>query len=171
MKKLLLFLLLSLTGILSAGSTQFAVFVTGKDAHLKVVDAGNAGVIKSAAKWDHKTSTKIFQCLYFVVSTKSQKEVKKINFKIEAEKGELVVSIGNKRSDKLFWTSIKIDDKEQIKDPKKGELIGIKQFKLEKIDKKKTIAFEATVRAPTSKELQANKSAAKKSKKSKKSKK
>ena len=142
MKKLLLFLLLSLTGILSAGSTQFAVFVTGKDAHLKVVDAGNAGVIKSAAKWDHKTSTKIFQCLYFVVSTKSQKEVKKINFKIEAEKGELVVSIGNKRSDKLFWTSIKIDDKEQIKDPKKGELIGIKQFKLEKIDKKKTMTQE-----------------------------
>lgn len=171
MKKLFLLLILCLTGVLSAGSTQFAIFVTGKDAHLKVVDSGTAGVIKSAAKWDHKTSTKVFQCLYFIVSTKSQREAKKINFKVEAEKGELIVSIGRKRADKLIWTSIKVDGKEQIKDVKKGELIGLKQFKIEKIDKKKTIAFEASFRAPTKKELQADKSAAKKAKKSKKSKK
>jgi hypothetical protein len=171
MKKLILFLLLCLTGILSAGSTQVAIFVTGKDAYLKVVDSGTAGVIKSATKWDHKTSTKVFQCLYFIVSTKSQKEVKKINFKVEAEKGEMIFSIGRKRADKLLWTSIKVDGKEQIKDPKKGELIGLKQFKIEKIDKKKTITIEATLRAPTKKELQGDKSAAKKAKKSKKSKK
>ena len=171
MKKFVLLLLLCMTGFLSAGSTQFAIFVSGKDAHLKVVDAGTAGVIKSATKWDHKTSTKIFQCLYFIVSTKSQKEIKKINFKIEAEKGELVVSVGRRRADKLIWTSLKIDEKEQIKDPKKGELIGTKQFKIEKIDKKKTIAIEASFRAPTKKELQADKGAAKKAKKSKKSKK
>ena len=168
MKKLFLLLFLCLCGILSAGSTQVAIFVTGKDAYLKVVDAGTAGVIKSATKWDHKTSTRLFQCLYFIVSTKSQKEVKKINFKVEAEKGEMIFSIGRKRSDKLIWTSIKVDGKEQIKDPKKGELIGLKQFKIEKIDKKKTIAIEATFRAPNKKELQGAKTSAKKSKKSKK---
>ena len=171
MKKLFLLLLLSMAGMLSAGSAQFAIFLSGKDAHLKVVDAGSAGVIKSATKWDHKTSSKIFQCLHFIVSAKSQKEVKKINFKVEAEKGELIFSIRSKRADKLIWTSLKIDEKEQIKDPKKGELIGTKQFKIEKIDKKKTIAIEATFRAPTKKELQADKGAAKKAKKSKKSKK
>ena len=171
MKKLFLLLLLCLSCILSAGSTQVAIFVTGKDAYLKVVDAGTAGVIKSATKWDHKTSSKVFQCIYFIVSTKSQKEAKKINIKVEAEKGEIIFSIGRKRADKLIWTSIKVDGKEQIKDPKKGELIGLKQFKIEKVDKKKTIAIEASFRAPTKKELQGDKNAAKKAKKSKKSKK
>ena len=171
-KSLFLFLLLGMTAVLSAAHSQFTILAMGKEAYLKTFDSGNAGPIREFTKWDRKTGTKYFQSLYFGVGTKNQKEVKKLNLKIETEKSDLIISLGNKRSDKLLWTSLKIDEKEQIKDPKKGELIGIKQFKIGKYDKKKNIVIEGTYRAPTKKELQADKNAAKKSaKKSKKSKK
>ena len=165
MKKLfLLFFVFCLTGILPAGNTQFAIFAMGKDSLLKAADSG-AVSIREKSKVDKKTGTKQYSCLYFNISAKSNKETKSFKFKIEAAKGDLLVYIGHARADKLMWTSIKLDGKEQVKDPKKGELIGSKKFSLGKIDAKKTIEIEASYRVPTKKELQADKKTVKKSSK------
>lgn len=165
MKKLfLLFFAFCLTDILLAGHTQFAIFAMGKDSLLRVADS-NVVSIREKTQIDKKTGTKRYSCLYFNISTKSSKETKSFKFKIEAAKSDLTVYIGHARADKLLWTSIKLDGKEQIKDPKKGELIGSKQFSIGKIDAKKTIEIEAAYREPSKKELQADKKNVKKSNK------
>lgn len=165
MKKLFLLaavLVFSLT--LCAGTTQMAVFLTGKNAHLRVLDKGGFNV-KERTKWDKKTGTVIYRCFFFNITARSTSEMRKMTLKFEAAKGDLAVYIGHKRADKMLWTSLKIDGKEQVKDPKKGEVIGIKQFPIGKIDKNKSISLEATYRMTSKKDLQAQKSASKKSSK------
>lgn len=171
MKKLcLLFFIVCLTSVLSAGNTQFAIFAMGKDAQLKAADRGTIS-LREKSQMDKKTGLKRFSCLFFNISAKSTRETKSFKFTIEAAKSDLTVYIGHARADKLIWTSIKLDGKEQIKDPKKGELIGIKQFKIGNIDQKKTIEIAGSYRVPTKKELQAEKKAVKSSTKKKASKK
>ena len=108
MKKLFLLaavLVFSLT--LCAGTTQMAVFLTGKNAHLRVLDKGGFNV-KERTKWDKKTGTVIYRCFFFNITARSTSEMRKMTLKFEAAKGDLAVYIGHKRADKkgLIFTFI-----------------------------------------------------------------
>ena len=138
---------------LSAASSQVLIMGHGKDAHVGAFPAAGSVEIGQKTGWDTKTRTKTYSLIYFFAVTKSNKNVKKVNFKFEAEKCDLALHIGHKKSSKMLWYSIKINGKELIKDTKKGEVIAIKNFPIEKVTDKKSFTFEASFRVPTKKEL------------------
>lgn len=143
----------------AAENSQVVIFNTGKNATLKVVDNGGLTLYEKTMT-DRKTGTKVCQYIGFVISAKSQSVSKKIALKFEAANGDLSVTVGQKRSAILHWNSIKLDGKEFIADPKKGDNFAAKQFQGSKIAEKKLITFEAEFRGTTKKEQQALKSTA-----------
>ena len=150
---------------LSAAKTQVILLANGKDANITATAQNKSVELYSRAGKDRKTQSKTFSLVYFFATNKSDKNLKKIDFKFDAEKCDLVLHIGHPKTDKVMWYSIKINDKEYIKDTKKGELIGTKKIPIEKVTEKKTFTFSASFRAPTRNELKPAKTkAGKKSK-------
>ena len=150
---------------LSAAKTQVLLLGNGKEAKIQASVPNKSVELYSKIGKDNKTKSKIYSLVYFFATNKSDKNLKKISFKFDAEKCDLVLHIGHPKSEKLMWHSIKINGTEHIKNAKKGELIGAKKIPVEKVTEKKTFTFEASFRAPTRSELKTEKTkAGKKSK-------
>ena len=150
---------------LSAAKTQVILLANGKDASITASAQNKSVELYSKILKDKKTKTRTSSFVYFFATNKSDKTLKKIDFKFDAGKCDLTLHIGHPKTDKLMWYSIKINDKEYIKDTKKGELIGIRKIPIEKVTEKKTFTFSASFRAPTRNDLKAVKNkAGKKSK-------
>ena len=151
------------TGLLltvcAAENSQIVIFNTGKNAAIKAVDNGGL-TIYDKTRIDKKTGTRVYQCLYFGISAKSQTNPQKITLKFEASNGDLSLVVGRKRSSILHWSSLKVDGKELISDPQKGDIFVTKQFQAGKVAEKKLVTLEATFRATTKKEQQTLKNTA-----------
>lgn len=143
----------------AAENSQIVIFNTGKNATIKVVDNGGLTVYEKT-QTDKKTGTKVYQCIYFGISAKSQSIPKKIALRFEAANGDLSLTVGLKRSSILHWNSLKVDGKELITDTKKGDIFVTKQFQAGKVAEKKLITLEASFRGTTKKEQQALKNVA-----------
>lgn len=159
-------------GLAAAENSQIVIFNTGKKATIKAVEKGGLTIFEKTAA-DRKTGERLYQCLYFAISAKSQSALKTISIKFEAADGDLSVLVGLKNSAMLRWTSLKVDGKELLTDVKKGEIFTTKNFPAGKVGEKKLIALEGSFRGTTRKEQTAaknasqNKKAAKKNKSSK----
>ncbi|MBQ7206162.1 MAG: hypothetical protein IJS01_00025 [Lentisphaeria bacterium] len=159
-------------GLTAAENSQIVIFNTGKNATIKAVEKGGLNIFEKTAT-DRKTGARLYQCLYFAISAKSQSALRTITVKFEAANGDLSVLVGLKNSAMLRWTSLKVDGKELLTNVKTGEIFNTKNFSAGKIGEKKLITLEGTFRGTTRKEQTAaknasqNKKAAKKNKSSK----
>ena len=137
----------------AAENSQVVIFNTGKSASLKVVDNGGLTIYEKTLS-DRKTGVKTCQYIAFVISAKSQSVPKKIALKFEASNGDLSLTVGQKRSAALHWNSLKLDGKEMLSDPKKGDNFVTNQFQAGKVAEKKLITLEGEFRGMTKKEQQ-----------------
>ena len=161
-------LLCLLWGAAAVENSQIVIFNTGKNATIKAVEKGGLTIYEKT-QTDRKTGERLYQCIYFGISVKTQ-STKTISIKFEAANGDLSLLIGLKNSAMLRWTSLKVDNKELLADPKTGDIFITKKFSAGKIGEKKLITLVGTFRGTSKKEQMAAKNTAQNKKSTKKSK-